>query len=53
MVGLVLLAGGVFGVIGRYFGLATVMALFALMAALAIVAASEVGEVQAAHVGTG
>ncbi|HRI49412.1 MAG TPA: MFS transporter permease [Pseudomonadota bacterium] len=51
VVGLVLLAGGVFGVIGQYFGVAAVLAVFALMGALAIIAASGLDEVQAAEAG--
>jgi hypothetical protein len=47
----VLLAGGVFGVIGQYFGVAAVLAVFALMGALAIIAASGLDEVQAAEAG--
>ncbi len=53
VVGLVLLAGGVFGVIGQYFGVATVLAVFALMAALAIITASGLDEVQTTQAGTG
>ncbi len=53
VVGVMLLAGGVFGVIAQHFGLATVLALFALMAALAIVAASGLDEVQVAQAETG
>ena len=53
VVGLVLLAAGVFGVIGQYAGLVTVLVLFAVMAALAIVAASGLDEVQATHAAAG
>ena len=48
VVGLILLAGGVFGVIAQLFGIGATLALFALMAAAAIVAASRLDEVQAA-----
>lgn len=47
VVGLLLLAGGVFGVIAQYFGVGVVLAIFAVMAALAILAASRLEEVQA------
>lgn len=47
VVGLILLAGGVFGVIAQWFGLGAVLVLFALMAALAIRAAHGLDEVQA------
>lgn len=47
VVGLMLLAGGVFGVIAQWLGVGVVLALFALMAALAILAASRLDEVQA------
>ena len=47
VVGVVLLAGGVFGVVAQAFGIVTVLMLFALMAALAIVAAAGLDEVQA------
>ncbi|MGE3601112.1 MAG: MFS transporter permease, partial [Dehalococcoidia bacterium] len=47
VVGVVLLAGGVFGVIGQWLGIDMVLALFALMAALAIAAAFRLEEVQA------
>lgn len=46
VVGLILLAGGVFGVIAQWFGPGTVLALFALMAAMAILAAAGLDEVQ-------
>lgn len=48
VVGLILLAGGVFGVIAQWLGVGTVLALFTLMAALAIPAASGLEEVQKA-----
>ena len=48
VVGLVLLAGGVFGGIAQWFGIGTVLALFTLMAALAVAAAARLDEVQAA-----
>lgn len=47
VVGLLLLAGGIFGVIAQWFGVGVVLALFALMAAMAILAASRLDEVQA------
>ncbi len=47
VVGLILLAGGVFGVIAQWLGVGAVLALFALMAALAIPAAARLDEVQA------
>lgn len=46
VVGLILLAGGIFGVIGHWLGVGAVLAMFTLMAALAIVAASGLEEVQ-------
>ncbi len=46
VVGLLLLAGGIFGVIAQWFGVGVVLALFALMAAMAILAASRLDEVQ-------
>ncbi|WP_210184005.1 hypothetical protein [Filomicrobium insigne] len=46
VVGLILLAGGVFGIIAQWFGVGTVLALFALMAAMAVLAASGLDEVQ-------
>jgi hypothetical protein len=46
VVGLILLAGGVFGVIAQWLGVGTVLALFALMAAIAIPAAARMDEVQ-------
>lgn len=48
VIGLVLLGGGVFGVIAHWFGIGIVLMLFALMAALAIIAASGLDEVQMA-----
>ncbi|WP_207796383.1 MFS transporter [Pseudohalioglobus lutimaris] len=47
VIGLILLAGGVFGVIAQWLGIGVVLALFALMAALAVLAASRLDEVQA------
>ncbi len=46
VVGLLLLAGGIFGVIAQWPGVGAVLALFALMAALTIIAASGLEEVQ-------
>lgn len=46
VVGIILLAAGVFGAIAQWFGLGTVLALFTMMAALAIIAASKLDEVQ-------
>ncbi|MDF1610089.1 MFS transporter permease [Hoeflea sp. YIM 152468] len=46
VVGLVLLAGGIFGVIAQWFGVGMVLTLFAVMAALAIPAAAGLDEVQ-------
>lgn len=48
VVGLILLAGGVFGVIAQWLGVGAVLAIFTLMAALAIRAAAGLDEVQAA-----
>ena len=48
VVGLILLAGGVFGVIAQWLGIGVVLAIFTLMAALAIVAAAGLDDVQAA-----
>ena len=48
VVGLVLLAGGIFGVIAQWLGIGAVLAIFTLMAALAIRAAAGLDEVQAA-----
>jgi hypothetical protein len=47
VVGVVLLAGGVFGVIAYWLGIGMVLALFTLMAVLAMAAASRLEEVQA------
>ncbi|SEQ98382.1 hypothetical protein SAMN05421690_10057 [Nitrosomonas sp. Nm51] len=47
IVGLVLLAGGVFGVIAQWLGIGVVLAIFTSMAALAIVAAAGLNDVQA------
>lgn len=47
VVGVVLLGGGVFGIIAHWFGIGMVLALFALMAGLAIATASRLDEVQA------
>jgi hypothetical protein len=46
VVGLILLAGGVFGIIAHWFGIGIVLAMFALMAAMAIAAGSGLDEVQ-------
>lgn len=46
VVGLILLAGGVFGIIAQSFGIGTVLALFTFMAAMALMAASRLDEVQ-------
>ena len=48
VVGLILLAGGIFGVIAQWLGIGAVLAIFTLMAALAIRAAAGLDEVQAA-----
>lgn len=48
VVGLLLLAGGAFGVIAQWFGIGAVLAIFASMAALAILAAAGLDDVQAA-----
>ena len=48
VVGLILLAGGIFGVIAQWLGIGAVLAMFTLMAALAIRAAAALDEVQAA-----
>jgi len=48
VVGLVLLAGGVFGVIAQWLGIGVVLAIFTLMGALAIRAATGLDDVQAA-----
>ena len=47
VVGLILLAAGVFGVIAQWLGIGAVLAIFTLMAALAIVAAAGLDDVQA------
>ncbi len=52
VVGLVLLAGGIFGVIAQWLGIGAVLALFTLMAALAVAAAARLDEVQAADAGS-
>lgn len=52
-VGLMLLAGGAFGVVAQQFGIGAVLALFATMAATAVAAASRLDEVQATHGGRG
>lgn len=46
VVGLILLVGGVFGVIAQLFGVGVVLAVFAFMAAMATVAASNLDDVQ-------
>jgi hypothetical protein len=51
VVGVILLVGGVFGVVAQWFGIGTVLALFTLMAAMAIVAASRLDEVQSSKNG--
>ena len=51
IVGVILLAGGVFGFVARWIGLGAVLAIFALMAALAIPTAMQLREVQAADAG--
>ncbi|HEX6961273.1 MAG TPA: hypothetical protein VF175_05355, partial [Lacipirellula sp.] len=48
VVGLILLAGGVFGVIAQWLGAGAVLAIFTSMAALAIFAAAGLNDVQAA-----
>jgi len=48
VVGLILLAGGVFGVIAQWLGIGAVLAMFASMAALSIFAAAGLDDVQAA-----
>ena len=48
VVGLILLAGGVFGVIAQWLGIGAVLAIFTSMAAMAIVAAAGLDDVQAA-----
>ena len=49
VVGVALLAGGIFGVIAQWFGVGTVLALFTVMAALAMASAARLDEVQAAE----
>lgn len=51
VVGLVLLAGGIFGVIAQWLGIGAVFVIFALMSALAIRAAAGLDDVQAARDG--
>lgn len=46
-VGLILLAGGVFGILAQWLGIGVVLAVFTLMAALAIVVAAGLEDVQA------
>lgn len=53
LVGLILLASGVFGFVAQRFGLGTVLAIFSLMGALAIPTAARLREVQAAGAGQG
>ena len=48
VIGLILLAGGIFGVIAQWLGIGVVLAIFTLMAALAIWAAAGLDDVQAA-----
>lgn len=48
VVGLILLAAGVFGVIAQWLGIGAVLAIFTLMGAMAIVAAAGLDDVQAA-----
>jgi len=48
VVGLILLAGGVFGVIAQWLGIGAVLAIFTSMAALGIFAAAGLDDVQAA-----
>jgi len=49
VVGLILLAGGVFGVLAQWLGIGAVLALFTSMAALAIFSAVRLDDVQAAE----
>ncbi len=51
IVGVILLAGGVFGFIARWFGLGALLAIFALMGVLAILTAARLREVQAVDTG--
>ncbi len=46
VVGILLLAGGIFGILAQWLGIGIVLALFALMAGLAVLAASRLDEVQ-------
>lgn len=46
VVGLLLLAGGIFGILAQWLGIGIVLALFALMAGLAVLAAFRLDEVQ-------
>jgi len=48
VVGLILLAGGAFGVIAQWLGIGVVLTIFTLMAALAIFSAAGLDDVQAA-----
>lgn len=48
VVGLTLLAGGVFGVVAQWLGIGVVLAIFTLMAALAIMAGAGLDDVQGA-----
>lgn len=50
-VGLILLVGGVFGIVAQWFGLDTVLAIFAVMGALAMTTAARLREVQATDAG--
>nr|HNP37247.1 MFS transporter permease [Woeseiaceae bacterium] len=52
LVGLILLAGGIFGVIAHWLGVGVVLAIFALMGALAIPTAARLREVQATDAGS-
>jgi MFS family permease len=47
VVGLILLAAGVFGVIAQWFSIGVVLAIFTIMAALAIISAAGLHDVQA------
>ena len=47
IVGLILLGGGVFGIIAQWLGIGAVLAIFTAMAAMAIIAASGLDDVQA------
>ena len=48
VIGLVLIAGGIFGIIAQWLGIGAVLAVFTLMATLAIWAAAGLADVQAA-----